>query len=312
MQVENASIVFPRGMAIAAMLVTTAYGAPVVFGTALAPDITAWTDGYFVTLASNIAPWLGVLTVLSAALANLSTLLTSLAAYTRTFQAVVRTGVVPVRLLGRNLTQWRTPVPAIALFTLSTAALMAQLDFSTLVVVDSAFYILGQASVIIAFVRLRIAEPELERPYRVPGGMPVAYAAASVTLTLAAIALYITAAGELVSALAVGGALVAFFVLSIVWERVAVVREYVTAVLDRLAEDDARDGCIEAGLDSSELREEGGLSGDGGELSDGGGKLGNGGAAHRPLLPVELVTVFQVRGKFERDVGEEAAPHGGN
>ena len=164
---------------------------------------------------------------------------------------------------------------------------------------------LGQVSVIIAFVCLRRNEPELERPYILPGGAPVAYAAAGVTLTLAAIALYTTAVGELVSALVVGGAVVVFFVLAIVWERVAAVREYVTAMLDRLAEDDGLDCCVEVGLDSSELREEGGLSDNGSELGNGGGKqLGNDGTAHRTLLPVELATLFQVRGKFERDEGE--------
>ena len=137
-----------------------------------------------------------MLVLVSAALANLSTLLTSLAAYTRTLQAAARLGQVPVPLFQKNFTKWRTPVPAIALFTATTAALMWGLDFGSLVVVDSAFYLVGQLSVVGAFYFLKWKEPELRRPYVFPGGARGAAAAAGAAALLALGALYLTIAGE--------------------------------------------------------------------------------------------------------------------
>jgi amino acid transporter len=211
-EVENAGRVFPPGMALAAGLVTFAYSAPVLFGVALSPDLTAWADnggdGFFVSLANQVAPWMGVLVLISAALANLSTLLTSLAAYTRTLQAAARLGQVPLPCFQRNFSRWRTPGPAIFLYVCTTAALMWGLDFGDLVVMDSAFYLVGQLSVVGAFFLLKVREPELKRPYVFPGGFAGAAFSSVCATAVAVTALYLTVAGEPLSCAVVGGALV--------------------------------------------------------------------------------------------------------
>ena len=210
-EVENAERVFPPGMALAAGLVTFAYSAPVLFGVALSPDLAVWAagggDGFFVTLAQGVAPWMGVMVLISAALANLSTLLTSLAAYTRTLQAAARLAQVPLPCFQRNFTRWRTPAPALLLYVASTAALMWGLDFGALVVVDSAFYLVGQLSVVGAFMLLKVREPELRRPYVFPGALPGAAAAAGGAALVALAALYLTVAGAPWYCLVVAGAL---------------------------------------------------------------------------------------------------------
>lgn len=197
--------VFPSGMAIAATLVTAAYSIPVVFGIALSPDTTQWGDGYFLSLASSIAPWLGVLVMVSALLANLSTLLTSMAAYTRTLQASARMGAIPLLGLQGNLTRWRTPVPAIAVYTLTTCALSYNLQFSSLVVYDSAFYLVGQLSVVASFMALKYREPELPRPFSFPGGASGALLATASSVALALLALFLTFSGEAQAGWVVGG-----------------------------------------------------------------------------------------------------------
>lgn len=211
-EVENAARVFPPGMALAAGLVIFAYSAPVLFGVALSPDLTAWAansgDGFFVSLAQQVAPWMGVLVLISAALANLSTLLTSLAAYTRTLQAAARLAQVPLPCFQRNYTRWRSPAPVILLYAASTSAMMWGLDFGDLVVVDSAFYLVGQLSVVGAFFLLKVREPELKRPYVFPGGLRGAALASGAAATVAVAALYLTVAGEPLYCAVVGGALV--------------------------------------------------------------------------------------------------------
>jgi amino acid transporter len=220
--VENAGVIFPRGMALAAVLVTFCYAAPVLIGAALSPDTTQWEDGFFVVLVSNVSPWLGVLTVISAALANMSTLLTSMAAYSRTLQAVARLHIIPAPFLADNATRFKTPVGAITVITVISFILMFAFDFSQLVVVDSAFYILGQVSVLIAFLRLRFVMPHLVRPYSMPGGTIAACISVMLCLGIAACALIITVEGAELSAAAIGGAILFFILLAMLWEIEAV------------------------------------------------------------------------------------------
>ena len=216
---ENAATAFPRGMAIACVMITLAYATPVLFGAALQPDTSQWTDGYFVTLAQGVAGWLGVLVLVAAALANQSTLVTSLGAYARTLQAVARARILPAPLLARNFTRFRTPVPALALISLSTAALTYNLDFSSLVVLDSAVYMIAQCSIIASFLRLKYTEPDLARPFTFPGGIRGAWLASVVTTALAAASVYAVAGGgALWASYATAGAVVGLGLLSLAAE----------------------------------------------------------------------------------------------
>jgi amino acid transporter len=215
-EVEAAETVFPGGMLIAAVLVVVAYACPVLFGVALQPDLAAWDDGSLVTLSEAVAPWLAACVLLSAALANMSTCLTSMGAYARTLQAVVLEGMLPLPPLGRNMTRFRTPVPAIAVLAVSTAAL-GLLDFSTLVVVDSAYFVLANMVIQAGFLRLRYTEPDMPRPYRFPGGLRGAWAAVVTTEGLALFSLYTLVAGAPASAAVVGGTVAVLAVGGVAW-----------------------------------------------------------------------------------------------
>ena len=216
-EVEAAETVFPGGMLIAAVLVVVAYACPVLFGVALQPDLAAWDDGSLVTLSKSVAPWLAAFVLLSAALANMSTFLTSMGAYARTLQAVVLEGMLPLPPLGRNMTRFHTPVPAIAALAVSTAAL-GLLDFSTLVVIDSAYFVVANMVIQAGFLRLRYTEPDMPRPYRFPGGLRGAWAAVLTTEGLALFSLYTVVSGAPTSAAVVGGTVVALAVLAYVWD----------------------------------------------------------------------------------------------
>lgn len=195
-EVQNAEIVFPRGMMMAAVLVVLAYASPVLFGVALQPDLTKWQDGFLADLAQDVAPWLSGFVLVSASLANLSTFITSMAAYSRTLQAVAREGFIPIPYLARNMGKWHTPLPCIAILAIATAALMYGLDFSQLVVMDSTFFMIAQISAILSWIRLRYKEPHLPRPYLFPGGPAVAHLVAVLTCCIAAFAIYAVCSGD--------------------------------------------------------------------------------------------------------------------
>jgi hypothetical protein len=281
-EIEGAEKVFPPGMALAAVLIVLAYASPVLFGIAIEPpgDVGAeWVDGYFVTLASSVAPWLGAAVLVSAALANMSTFLTSLAAYSRTLQAVAREGILPIPLLARNMTRYRTPVPAIAVLAVTTTVLLAVLDFNILVVVDSAFFMVANVSIILAFLRLKYTQPDLPRPYTFPGGRHGAWAAVVVTLSLAFFALYTVGAGAPWAAAVVGGVVAGLLLTAAVVHHLRPITPLVVA---------------------DEEGEEGGGSGEGGAGGEGRGRLGSGEdagsagsggsrAAASGMAPAELV-----------------------
>jgi amino acid transporter len=221
-EVDNPAVVFPRGMSMAASLVLVAYSAPVVFGVALQPDLSQWDDGFLATLAHNIAPWLGGFMLVSAALANISTFLTSMAAYSRTLQAVARQGMFPefvARVLSRNMTKHQTPVPAIALLSLTTCILMAGFQFQQLVVVDSTFFLLANVIVMVSFLRLKYSQPNALRPYVFPFGKTGAWLATASISSLATFAMYALIDGNWPIALGIACAVVVLFGFGFLYER---------------------------------------------------------------------------------------------
>lgn len=217
-EIQEAEKVFPRGMGLAAVLVVVSYSCPVFFGVALVPNLDLWQDGFLVTLAKQVAPWLSGFVLLSAALANMSTFLTSMAAYSRTMQAVANEHIIPFPILSRNFTKYKTPVPTIVALAISTAAL-GSFDFSDLVVLDSTFYMVANMIIIAAFLRLKYSEPQLPRPYLFPGGIQGAWLAFISTQSLAIFAIWAVCEGSAWEAGTVFGILAFLILSSFVWEK---------------------------------------------------------------------------------------------
>lgn len=63
--VKNPQRSYPIGSALAVVLVAANYIYPVAVCSALAPDPTQWNTGYFTTIGSSIAGWLGVWTTVA-------------------------------------------------------------------------------------------------------------------------------------------------------------------------------------------------------------------------------------------------------
>jgi amino acid transporter len=296
-EIESAETVFPRGMLLAACLVVLAYACPVLFGVALFPDLTLWGDGFLVSLAQSVAPWLAGFVLLSAALANMSTFLTSMAAYSRTLQAAAREGIVPVPLLAKNFTRFRTPVPSILLLMVSTACL-GVFDFGDLVIIDSSFYMVANMCVISAFLRLRYTEPDLPRPYRFPGGHAGAWAGVVSTEVLALFSIWAVADGASWAAGTVLGTVAVLFALSFPWAKRCRPR-----FVEMFGDDDGTDP-----EDMGEGEEDAGDRDDDG--GGGGGPGGGGGGAGETAALLMRRSSSGAGGNEGEWAGEYAAPGG--
>lgn len=179
-EVERPKRTYPRAMAAALGLVALNYTLPIaaVAGTGLDPN--RWSTGGWADVARAIlgsgaaASALVVALTAGGMLAAVGTLNALTLSFSRLPAALADDGLLP-KILSRRSP--KTAVPWVAVMACATCwALCLGLTFTKLVMLD---VLLTGLSILLEFaslVALRIREPELERPYRIPGGLAGAIA----------------------------------------------------------------------------------------------------------------------------------------
>lgn len=94
-EVKDPKTAYPRGTGLAVLAVTLNYLYPVALEVAIAPDITQWDTGYFVTIASSIAPWLGVWATIAGGLSCLSNFIPWMSTASRALQVRACSSALP-------------------------------------------------------------------------------------------------------------------------------------------------------------------------------------------------------------------------
>jgi amino acid transporter len=90
------------------------------------------------------------------------------------------------------MTRFKTPVPAILLLSCTTFAL-TNLNFTSLLAVDTTLNVISIVLVVISYLRLRYIQPALKRPYEIPGGIIIAWLISIPSLLLSCFAFTIIA-----------------------------------------------------------------------------------------------------------------------
>jgi amino acid transporter len=168
-EIENPRRNYPLSLAISIPLITLCYLLPVLAGLAASTDWQAWTAGYFPTLAGNLGgEWLKVWLTIGGLVSAIGLFSALLLSVSRVPFVMATDGWMP-KFLTKEHDRYGTPWVAIvvcafiySLFTLG--------PFASLVVVDVCLYSLGLLLEFAALIALRIRYPDLERPFRVPGG----------------------------------------------------------------------------------------------------------------------------------------------
>jgi amino acid transporter len=180
---------FRRALFVALPVITVAYLLPVgaVLATG-ATDWTKWETGALPSLAlavggGTLAHAVAAGAVLSAAGLFMSLLLTN----SRLPYVLARDGFMPARLAAVH-PRFGTPWAAVVVSAVLYAA-FAVFSFKELIVLNVWLYSLGLLVELAAFVRLRVSEPAMARPWRVPGGLGVAVAVAAVPAALSLLAM---------------------------------------------------------------------------------------------------------------------------
>jgi amino acid transporter len=134
-----------------------------------------------------VGPGLGLAVVLGGMLSGTGIFNSLMLSYTRVPYAMAEDGLLPSALLRRN----RYRVPWVSVACCATIwALALRLSFERLISIDLVLYGASLLLEFVALVVLRVREPALERPFRVPGGMSGAVAVGVCPAGLIAFALW--------------------------------------------------------------------------------------------------------------------------
>lgn len=204
-EIEQPRRAYPRALAIALPLVVFAYLLPVIAGLGATRDLAGWSDGSFPDIAALVGgDWLGVWLAAGGALSAVGLFGALLLSNSRLPFVLAEDGSLPP-LFRRFSARFETPWPAI-IISAAIYSVFSLGGFESLVVLDVSVYAAALLLEFAAFIALRLREPDLPRPVRVPGGMAVAWLIAISPLAVLALAIASTlhdgdAGGVLVAAL---------------------------------------------------------------------------------------------------------------
>lgn len=168
-EVERPERSYPLALAAGSLLVIALYLLPVLAGLRVVPQQAAWTEGSFPTLARSLpgGAWLSNWLLLGALVSSWTLFNSQLLSYSRLPLVLAEDGYLPRRLA--RVGARGVPVAAV-LISATLYSLFALLGFAKLIVVDVLLFTLSLVLEFIALCLLRRREPQLARPFRIPGG----------------------------------------------------------------------------------------------------------------------------------------------
>lgn len=187
--VDNPGKVFPKGLAIAVVLVAFSGFFPILVGTGASDAAsTDWTDGYFVQLSTIIAgPWLGVWMICASALTNIGMFISEMSSDAWMIAGMAERGLIPKVFGTRN--RHDTPTYGVLVSAVGVVGL-AYLSFVDIIDMLNMIFCVAQAIEFIAFLYLRIYRSDIPRPYKIP--LPTPLLIAFICLPLAFIGIIIS------------------------------------------------------------------------------------------------------------------------
>ena len=180
---------FRRALFLALPVIAAAYLLPV--GAVLATGATDWSEwktGALPALAGAVGGvWLGHAVAVGAVVSAAGLFLTLLLTNSRLPYVLARDGLMPASLAAVH-PRFGTPWVAVVVSAVLYAA-FAVFSFKELIVLNVWLYSISLLVELAAFVTLRVREPGMARPWRVPGGFATALVVAGVPAGLSLLAM---------------------------------------------------------------------------------------------------------------------------
>jgi 1,4-dihydroxy-6-naphthoate synthase len=168
-EVERPQRTYPLAMAVAAALVTLTYLVPVLAASRTALGADDWKTGAWVTVGKEVGGTVLAIAVGVGGMISAFGMFNSLVlSYSRVPVVLAEDGYLPAAFTRRL----RSGAPWVAVLVCAVAwGLAMQLGLKRVLALDVMVYGLSLLLEFVALVALRIREPRLPRPFRVPGGV---------------------------------------------------------------------------------------------------------------------------------------------
>jgi amino acid transporter len=201
-EVERPQRNYPRAMIGAAVLVAICYLLPTLAAQLAGLPAESFSTGSWADVARRLAgPWLALAIVAGGMVNGFGMCNALMLSYTRLPVAMAQDGFLP-RMLARHN---RRGAPWVAIILCAAGwALALNLSFERLISIDLVLY---GGSLILEFVALavlRLREPQMVRPFRIPGGTAVCVLLGIPPAVLIAIAMYMARAERIAELPALG------------------------------------------------------------------------------------------------------------
>jgi amino acid transporter len=172
-EVERPQRTYPLAMLAAVALVVLTYVAPVAAAARLGLPLSVWSTGGWVDAGRAAGgPLLGFAIVVGGMVCGVGMMNALVMSYSRLPMVMAEDGYLPKIFAHKTP---RTGAPSVSIVVLAIAWSVALgLGLDRLILLDVVLYGLALVLEFAAFVTLRLREPNLVRPFRVPGGLPVA------------------------------------------------------------------------------------------------------------------------------------------
>ncbi len=168
-EVEDPQRTYPRAMLASTALVSCVYLLPLTAVWVAGIPAERFSTGAWVDAAALLGgPALATAVVLAGSLDGLGTFNALVLSFTRLPPAMAEDGLMP-RLFARR---WSNGVPWVSVIACSVGwALALGFTFERLISIDLVLYGAALLLEFIALTVLRVREPEMPRPFRIPGGL---------------------------------------------------------------------------------------------------------------------------------------------
>jgi amino acid transporter len=168
-ELENSDRVFAKAMFLSVAFVMASYILPLLVAVGVSDTQREdWKAGHLTVVAGEIAgPWLASLIMLAAAVSNIALFMAELSGDAYQLMGMADRGLIPKVFCKRS--RFDTPTNGILVGTLVIICLSVS-DFDALVEMLNFAYSVSLLMEYVAFVKLRITDDDLERPYRIPFG----------------------------------------------------------------------------------------------------------------------------------------------
>lgn len=169
-EIDNPKKSFPKALAISIPLITLCYLLPTLVSLAIVgPDQIEWTAGAYTVIAEEVGgKWLGFIMNAAALLSAVGLYASWMLSNSRIPFALAEDGYLPASIAKLH-PKYGSPWISILVCSIICSAFILG-PFQGLVAIDVTVYAFALALEFASLIALRRSHPDLERPFKVPGG----------------------------------------------------------------------------------------------------------------------------------------------